>query len=81
MADKRDKTSYIINHPIKRLLQENGYLLTRNKTKSWDGQWLYNVQKVSLSGVQPIDQFTRMGLMDAYNKGVLIDMLEEKRNK
>lgn len=81
MADKRDKTSYIINNPIKKLLQENGYLITRNKTKSFDGQWLYNIQKISLAGVQHIEQFNRIGLMDAYHKGVLIQMLEEKENQ
>lgn len=81
MADKRDKTSYIINNPIKKLLAENGYMLDRNKTKSWDGQWLYNIHKCSLAGVKKIDQFTRHGLMDAYHKGVLIQMLEEKESR
>lgn len=81
MADKRDKTSYIINNPIKKLLNDHGYMLNRNKTKSFDGQFLYNVSKISLSGVQYIEQFNRNGLMDAYHKGVLIQMLEEKESR
>jgi len=78
MADKRDKTSYIINNPIKKLLNDHGYMLNRNKTKSFDGQFLYNISKISLAGVQHIEQFNRIGLMEAYNKGVLIQMLEDQ---
>lgn len=81
MIDKRDKTSYIINNPVKKLLNEHGYMLSRHNTKSFDGQWLYNISKINLTGVQHIEQFTRNGLMDAYHKGVLIQMLEEKESR
>jgi len=78
MMDKRDKTSYIINNEIKTFLNDHGYMLSRHNTKSFDGQWLYNISKIRLVGMQHIEQFTRNGLMDAYNKGVLIQMLEDQ---
>lgn len=81
MADKRDKTSYIINNTIKKLLNDNGYMLNRNKTKSWDGQWLYNINKCSLAGVKKITHLTRYELLDAYDKGILIKYLESMESQ
>lgn len=80
MMDKRDKTSYIINNEIKTFLNDHGYMLSRHNTKSFDGQWLYNISKISLTGVQHIEKFTRNGLMDAYHKGVLLQRLNVSHN-
>lgn len=78
MADKRDKTSYIINNPIKKLLGKNGYMLSRRSTKNFDGQWIYDITKIGLGGVKQIGQFTRNELLDAYSKGNLIEVLNKK---